>query len=58
MENWLPHNCGSWAGLEKVISDMDSVGVADISSYVGENNHILLTTNTVSFSLAYLQLTD
>ena len=33
-------------------------GVADISSYVGENNHILLTTNTVSFSLAYLQLTD
>jgi len=57
-ENWLPHNCGSRAGLEKVVSDLNSVGVANISSYVGENSHVLLTTNTVSFSLAYLQLTD
>jgi len=57
-ENWQPHNCGSRAGLEKAVADMNSVGVANISSYLGENSHILLTTNTVSFSQAYLQLTD
>jgi len=57
-ENWLPYNCGSRAGLEKVLADLSGVGVANISSYVGENCQVLLTNNTVSFSHAYLQLTD
>lgn len=63
-EKWMPHNPGSRAGLDKVTSDLAGVGVANLSHFLTDTQHqsgsqtLVLSNNTVSFSLAFLQLVD
>jgi len=58
-ESWAPHQCSSRAGLERTLAELASVGVANMGSYSSsEGNSLQLTTNTVSFCLAYLQLVE
>jgi len=52
-EKWLPHNPGS-----RVVSDLAGVGVANLSQYLTDSHTLELSSNTVSFSLGYLQLMD
>ena len=45
--------------LDKAVAELASAGVANSSSYaVEDSSRLVLTSNTFSFSLAYLQLVD
>ena len=45
--------------LDKALAELASAGVANSSGYaVEDSSRIVLTSNTFSFSLAYLQLVD
>ena len=58
-ERWLGHEAGSRATLDKTLAEMRSLGVANISSYCVEDaTSLSLTSNTISFTGAYLQLAD
>ena len=56
---WQPHNAGSRQALEKTLTELTNVGVASINSYiVPDSCSLQLTSNSISFTQAYLQLTD
>ena len=58
-ERWLGHEAGSRAALDKTLAEMSSLGVANITSYcVEDTTSLSLTSNTISFTGAYLQLAD
>ena len=45
--------------LDKAVGELASAGVANSSGYaVDDSSRLVLTSNTFSFSLAYLQLVD
>ena len=45
--------------MDKALAELASAGVANSSSYaVEDTSRLVLTSNTFSFSLAYLQLVD
>merc|ERR1712126_268902 len=57
--HWQPHNAGSRQALEKTLTELTNVGVASINSYiVPDSCSLQLTSNSISFTQAYLQLTD
>jgi len=58
-ETWSDHHTGSRQNLDRTVLELSNVGVANINSFVlGESCSIQLTSNTVSFTQAYLGLTD
>ena len=58
-DKWLGHEAGSRPALDKTLAELSAVGVANIGSYVVPDTSCLqLTSNTLSFTAAYLQLAD
>ena len=58
-ETWSEHNTGSRQNLDKTVSDLTNLGVANINSFVvSDTSSVRLTSNTLTFALAYLSLTD
>lgn len=58
-ERWEEHECSGRQGLEKVLAELTAAGVANSQGYVVEETcRLTLTSNTLSFSLAYLHLAD
>ena len=58
-DKWQPHNAGSRQSLEKMITELSNLGVANISSFLDPGDGGLqLTSNSLSFTQSYLQLTD
>ena len=58
-ETWSDHNTGSRQNLDKTVLELSNVGVANISSFVvSDSSSLQLTSNTVSFTQAYLSLTE
>ena len=58
-ETWSDHNTGSRQNLDKTVSDLTNLGVANINSFVvSDSSSVHLTSNTLTFALAYLSLTD
>jgi len=57
-ETWLSHNAGSRSGLDKCLIDLKEAGIASAPSFLDEQGVLQLTTNSVSFGLSYLTLTD
>ncbi|XP_040577089.1 exocyst complex component 8 isoform X2 [Lepeophtheirus salmonis] len=53
-DKWEPINCFNHSGKEKFLSEMSKAGISSIRAYVFDDCYISLTTNTASFSLAYL----
>jgi len=59
-EKWMSHTPqGGRQARDKLLSELAGVGVANMGQYVSsENNSIELSSNTISFSMSYLQLVD
>ena len=58
-ETWSDHSAGSRQNLDKTVSDLTNLGVANINSFVvSDSSSVHLTSNTLTFALAYLSLTD
>ncbi|KAL3185972.1 hypothetical protein MRX96_028837 [Rhipicephalus microplus] len=57
-DRWRPQNLYNKAGLQKLIDDMNNLGISDISPYVYDECWVSLSSNTVSFSKTFLNLLD
>ena len=58
-ERWREHECGGRQGLDKVLAELAEAGVGSSSGLVVEDStRLLLTSNTLQFSLSYLQLAE
>ncbi|XP_077510843.1 exocyst complex component Exo84 [Amblyomma americanum] len=57
-DRWRPQNLYNKAGLQKLIDDMNNLGVSGISSYVYDECWVSLSSNTVSFCKTFLNLLD
>eukprot|EP00088_Acartia_fossae_P007094 TRINITY_DN13295_c0_g1_i1.p1 TRINITY_DN13295_c0_g1~~TRINITY_DN13295_c0_g1_i1.p1 ORF type:complete len:737 (+),score=136.76 TRINITY_DN13295_c0_g1_i1:32-2242(+) len=57
-ETWQPHNPPSKAAMDKCIAELNEAGVASISTFLNKDGGLDLTSNSVSFGLSYLTLTN
>uniref|UniRef100_A0A131YRP1 Exocyst complex component 8 n=1 Tax=Rhipicephalus appendiculatus TaxID=34631 RepID=A0A131YRP1_RHIAP len=57
-DRWRPQNLYNKAGLQKLIDDMNYLGISNISPYVYDECWVSLSSNTVSFSKTFLNLLD
>merc|ERR1719379_285104 len=58
-DKWLPHVSASRQILDKTIAELSNIGVANINSFTNPDSlNLQLTSNSISFTQAYLQLTD
>jgi len=58
-DKWQPHVSSSRQILDKTIAELSNIGVANINSFTNPDSlNLQLTSNSISFTQAYLQLTD
>ena len=57
-DKWEPINCFNKAGTERFLEEMATAGLPSVRSYVQDQCFVVLTRNTTSFSLSYLNLAD
>jgi len=57
-EDWQPHNPGSKVAMERCIVELNDAGVASVSTFLNKDGELELTSNSVSFGLSYLTLTN
>ncbi|KAH6934430.1 hypothetical protein HPB50_024219 [Hyalomma asiaticum] len=59
-DRWRPQNLYNKAGLQKLLDDMNNLGISNISAYVYGKYEcwLSLSSNTVSFSKTFLNLLD
>jgi len=57
-DTWQPYNAVTRGGMDKLVGEMVTAGVVTIHSHVTDQFTVNLTTNTLQFSLSYLNLTD
>ncbi|KAK0166624.1 hypothetical protein PV327_004116 [Microctonus hyperodae] len=57
-DNWRPSNLQSSQNLEKLMIDLDDLGITMPSEYLTSNYWISLTSNTLAFSRLYVGLLE
>ena len=57
-DKWRPVNFNSKAGLARFSDDMNEMGIASVHAWVYDDCWVSLTSNTISFSKAFLSLLD
>jgi len=57
-ETWKPHEPGSKAAFDKCLMELNEAGIASISTFLNKDGGLDLTSNSVSFGLSYLTLTN
>lgn len=57
-DTWEPYKCVTRVEMDKFIGEMVRAGIVTIHSHVMDQFTVNLTSNTITFSVSYLTLTD